>query len=111
MPYVVIASGTVDSPNWGLISPVTVPASQTYICEPSQYPPSALSVSGSNTGPIAAGPLSKYPYNYPQCNDTAAIDYLANQTDAANDNPTVCNHDLIAWLISNLGGAYADVIQ
>ncbi len=102
LPYVVIASGTVDNAEWGLISPATVAGSQGYICEPQQYPQSALSVSGSNVQ--LASNINGIPTWYPQCNDTAAINSLTSLTDM-EPNPTICNADLIAWLISNLAGA------
>ncbi len=100
LPYVVIASGTVDNAKWGLISPATVSGSQGYICEPQQYPQSALSASGSNVQ-VASDAIRGISTWYPQCNNTAAIDSLTNLTDI-EPNPTDCNADLIEWLILNL---------
>ncbi len=101
LPYVVLASGTVDNAEWGLISPATVDESQEYICEPQQYPQSALSVSGSNVQ-IASTVVQGVSTWYPQCNNTAAIYSLTNLSATIVPDPTVCNADLIEWLITNL---------
>ncbi len=105
------ASGTVDNVLFGIIWPAVVPSGQNYICEPPQYPPSAVGSSGSNVG-NSPGPQMFVPSNsgittwYPQCNDTSAINDLQSiSSQVLPNNPNSCNEGLIATLILNLLGA------
>ncbi len=109
-PYVIATSGTVDNVLFGIIWPAVVPSGQNYICEPSEYPASALGVSGSNVE-VSGDGLSQYvPPSvttwYPQCNDTSAINDLQSiNPQALPNNPNTCNADLIETLILNILGA------
>lgn len=109
-PVVIVASGTVDNVAWGFVEPATVDTTNNWICEPSNYPTSALNATGSGlTMNIAAGSVLAspgwltVPYTtaYPQCSNTQALQYLTGITDI-EPNPTSCNADLIEWLILNL---------
>jgi hypothetical protein len=110
-PYVISASGTVDNVLFGIIWPTVVPSGQNYICEPPQYPPSALGVSGSNVA--VSSDVSTFVSSssgitnwYPQCNDTSAINTLQNiNGQVLMNNPNTCNEAIIETLILNILGA------
>ncbi len=115
-PYVISASGTVDNVEFGIIWPTVVPSGQNYICEPPQYPPSAIGVSGSNVA-VSSG-LSMYVSSssgitnwFPQCNDTSAINTLQSiNPQALPNNPNSCNEGLIMTLILNLLGTTSQAV-
>jgi hypothetical protein len=114
---VIDASGTVDDVLFGIIWPAVVPSGTNYICEPSQYPPAALGVSGSNVA-VSAG-VSDYVSSssgvtnwFPQCNDTSAINDLQGiSSSVLPNNPNTCNEDLIMTMVLNLLGAASNAFS
>ena len=111
-PTVLIMTGTVDSVAWGFVQPTVIDVSANWICEPTNYPPSAVNSSNVDLD-VANGVLSPphwlttpYYTPYPQCNNIQGLSWLTNiSTSVISPNPTMCNDDLLLWLIFNLVGS------